>query len=164
MFAKILVAIDQSSLGDHVFSKALSLAKELKSELMLLHVLSSDEEGSPQLSLSPSVGTSLPLDSAALELYREQWTHYEQAGIAFLQTHVKAATSAGVKAEFTQTPGHPGRAICHLAKTWGADLIVVGRRGRTGLSELFLGSVSNYVVHYAPCEVLTIHTHHPSEN
>jgi nucleotide-binding universal stress UspA family protein len=32
----------------------------------------------------------------------------------------------------------------------------MGRRGRTGLSELFLGSVSNYVTHHAPCSVLTL--------
>jgi len=35
-------------------------------------------------------------------------------------------------------------------------LVVVGRRGHSGLSELFLGSVSNYVLHRAPCSVLTI--------
>ncbi len=38
----------------------------------------------------------------------------------------------------------------------GADLIVVGRRGRSGLSELILGSASNYVLHHAPCSVLTL--------
>ncbi|MGC1393382.1 MAG: universal stress protein [Coleofasciculaceae cyanobacterium] len=35
-------------------------------------------------------------------------------------------------------------------------MVVVGRRGRTGLAEAFLGSVSNYVVHHAPCSVLVI--------
>lgn len=40
-----------------------------------------------------------------------------------------------------------------LAKTNGA----IDRHGRSGLSELLLGSVSNYVVHHAPCSVLTIH-------
>lgn len=46
--------------------------------------------------------------------------------------------------------------ICELARNWNADLIILGRRGRTGLSELLLGSVSNYVLHHAPCSVLTV--------
>jgi len=35
-------------------------------------------------------------------------------------------------------------------------VIMIGRHGRTGLAEFFLGSVSNYVMHHAPCSVLTI--------
>ena len=46
--------------------------------------------------------------------------------------------------------------ICNAAISWQADLIIMGRRGRTGLSELFLGSVSNYVLHHAPCAVLVV--------
>ncbi|MGQ9872468.1 universal stress protein [Leptodesmis sp.] len=38
----------------------------------------------------------------------------------------------------------------------GADLILIGNRGHTGLKELFLGSASNYVLHHAPCSVLTV--------
>jgi phage terminase large subunit GpA-like protein len=33
---------------------------------------------------------------------------------------------------------------------------MVGHRGRTGLSEFLLGSVSNYVMHHAPCSVLVV--------
>ncbi|MGF1673753.1 MAG: universal stress protein, partial [Rivularia sp. (in: cyanobacteria)] len=50
----------------------------------------------------------------------------------------------------------PGYMICNVARSREVDLIVVGRHGRTGLSEFFLGSVSNYVLHHAPCSVLTI--------
>jgi nucleotide-binding universal stress UspA family protein len=46
--------------------------------------------------------------------------------------------------------------ICQVAKDWGAELIMVGRRGNSGLSELILGSVSNYVVHHAHCSVLIV--------
>ncbi|NEO65320.1 MAG: universal stress protein, partial [Moorea sp. SIO4G2] len=35
-------------------------------------------------------------------------------------------------------------------------LIVLGRRGLGGLKEMVLGSVSNYVVHHAPCSVLVV--------
>jgi nucleotide-binding universal stress UspA family protein len=157
MFQKILVAIDQSSLSDRVFERSLSLAKNLNAELMLLHVLSADEEGSPQL---PVTSTSLRepafAEGIAFEVYQTQWQQFEQKGLKFLQAHTKTATEAGIKTEFTQTPGRPGDVICEMAKSWGADLIIVGRRGRSGLSEFFLGSVSNYVLHHAPCEVLTV--------
>ena len=47
--------------------------------------------------------------------------------------------------------------ICELAKFWNADLIIMGRRGRSGLAEVFLGSESNYVLHHAPCSVQIVH-------
>jgi nucleotide-binding universal stress UspA family protein len=64
----------------------------------------------------------------------------------------------GIKTEFTQIPGNPGQTIKKIAQNWDADLIVMGSRGRTGLSELVLGSVSNYVMHHAPCSVLIVHS------
>ncbi|MBE9205221.1 universal stress protein [Nostoc sp. LEGE 06077] len=66
------------------------------------------------------------------------------------------AIAKGVAAEFTQELGDPSRMICEVARTWKADVIVISRRGLSGISELFLGSVSNYVLHYAPCSVLTV--------
>lgn len=46
--------------------------------------------------------------------------------------------------------------ICDVARSWKADLIVLGRRGYSGVKELFLGSVSNYVLHHTPCSILTV--------
>lgn len=78
-----------------------------------------------------------------------------------LRSRTRKAMAAGVSTEFTQLAGSPGKTICDLASDWGADLIVMGRRGRSGLSELILGSVSNYVLHHARCSVLTVQ--HPVE-
>ena len=47
--------------------------------------------------------------------------------------------------------------ITDLAKSWDADLIVIGSHGRKGIGELILGSVSNYVSHHVPCSVLLVH-------
>ena len=73
-----------------------------------------------------------------------------------MKSLTEEATKAEVKTEFKQTFGYPGRNICELAQTWSAELIVVGSRGLTGLKEMFLGSISNYVTHHAPCSVLIV--------
>src|SRR5438067_7414950 len=50
--------------------------------------------------------------------------------------------------------------ICHVAEELGADVIVVGSHGRTGLERLFLGSVREDVVRHAPCPVLVVREKH----
>jgi len=74
----------------------------------------------------------------------------------WLQTYCQEATQQGVSTEFAYGVEEATSAICDLARSWGADLVVVGRRGRQGLTEALLGSVSNYVLHHAPCSVLVI--------
>nr|MDJ0648519.1 universal stress protein [Xenococcaceae cyanobacterium MO_188.B19] len=82
--------------------------------------------------------------------------NYESECLEQLKAYVTEAINMGVNAQFRQISGSIGRTICQIAGTWQADLIVIGNRGRTGLKELFLGSVSNYVLHHAPCSVLTL--------
>ncbi len=156
MFHKILVAMDTSAIGKSVFAEALDLAKVTGASLMLLHVLSSEEKGSPNISVFPSLEYYPGLSGKTLEIYQQQWSAFEKQGLELLRSRVDEATAAGVSTEFTQNRGSPGRTICDLARTWRAELIVVGRRGHSGLSELILGSVSNYVIHHAPCSVLTV--------
>jgi len=50
--------------------------------------------------------------------------------------------------------GDAGRAIVEKARETGADLVVVGSRGLSGVTSLLMGSVSTHVVHAAPCSVL----------
>ncbi len=161
MFQKILAAIDSSTIGQKVFDEAVAIAKWSDASLMLLHVLSNEEEGSPAPPIyAGSYALALnsyptPLD---FDIFQEQWQTYEQKGLDLLKAYTDEAVAAGVKAEFSQGQGSPGRTICDLARTWKADHIVIGRRGHSGLSELFLGSVSNYVLHHASCSVLTVQT------
>ncbi len=157
MFHKILVALDTSAISKSVFEEALSLAKALQANLILLHVLSQAEEGSPNISLlsSREYYLGLGISNEVWEMQRQQWEKFVKQGLEMLQSFADKATAAGVSTEFTQKPGSPGRTICELACN-GVDLIVIGRRGRSGLAELFLGSVSNYVLHHASCSVLVV--------
>ncbi len=54
------------------------------------------------------------------------------------------------------TIGHPAQEICAYAKEQGHDLIVMGSRGRSEVQELFLGSVSQAVLHHATCPVMVV--------
>ncbi len=157
MFKKILVALDRSEIGQQVFEEALGLAKLTQASLMLVHVLSTEEEGSPYVPMLSNFDYYPGLSSQSFELYQKQWDTFKNLGIQMLQSFCTQANAAGVTTEFTQNIGNPGRIICDLAHSYGADLIVMGRRGRSGLMELFLGSVSNYVLHHAACTVHVVH-------
>ena len=52
--------------------------------------------------------------------------------------------------------GPPAETIVRVAHVRGADLIVMGTHGRTGLPHVLLGSVAEKVVRLAPCPVLTV--------
>ena len=54
--------------------------------------------------------------------------------------------------------GDPADAILDVAEERGADLIIVGNRGRAGAKRFLLGSVPNRISHHAPCAVLIIRT------
>lgn len=156
MFKKILVALENNQISLQVFDEALSLAKANNANLMLIHVMSPFDQGY----INPvSVGpySYYPtLHSQAIAQTLNQWDALKQEGTNFLSKLCKQGTQLGIKTEFTQNFGEPGRIICEIARNWQADLIIVGRRGRVGLSEFFLGSVSNYVLHHAACSVLTV--------
>ena len=144
MYKRILVAIDPSPMGRHVLDSAISLATATGAELHLLRVLSYEDEHAPGLK---EKGTPE---------YQHRWNEFEKDGNAILSTSLAQVEAAGLKAESSLLPGKPGRLICQLADEWNADTIVLGRRQMTGFKELLLGSVSNYVVHSAPCSVLIV--------
>lgn len=52
--------------------------------------------------------------------------------------------------------GRPKEVIVETARTWQADLIVVGSHGRSGISSFLLGSVSMSVLSAAPCSVMIV--------
>ncbi|MDJ0724230.1 MAG: universal stress protein [Prochloraceae cyanobacterium] len=157
MFAKILVAVDKSAMNRNVFAKAIKLAKDNDSDLMFLHVLSVEEQGSP-MPYIPSMTQYYPGTSSELniEVWQEQWQEFQKEGLEMLQAFAAEARKADLQVEYRQVAGSPSRNVCTIAREWQADLIVIGRRGRSGLSEMLLGSVSNYVVHHAPCSVLIV--------
>jgi nucleotide-binding universal stress UspA family protein len=52
--------------------------------------------------------------------------------------------------------GYPADALVEYAEGVGADMIVIGSRGRGELAALFLGSTSHRILHLAHCDVLVV--------
>lgn len=156
MFQKILLPLDMSPLSQSVFEQGMELASSSQAQLMLLHVLSTDEENTPDFGTLVGMSYYPTVDAEFFANYQKQWQGFSQKSLETLQSRCQIANDAGVQAEYTQKFGKPGQTICNLAKTWGADLIVMGRRGHSAFGEMILGSVSHYVVHHGSCSVLIV--------
>jgi nucleotide-binding universal stress UspA family protein len=154
MFHKILAAIDRSEMRHDVFKTALDIAKADKAVLVLLHVLSFDEQSSPSMPMPTGMEYFQAADGNTLDIYRERWQTYEQKSLETLKSLSERATAEGVTTEFHQVADSPGRKICEFAESEGIDLIVMGSRGLSGVNEFLVGSVSNYVLHRSSCSVL----------
>jgi nucleotide-binding universal stress UspA family protein len=71
-------------------------------------------------------------------------------------TTAAAELGAGLDVTTATTSGVPAHGICAYAQKVGADLIVMGTHGRTGVSRAVLGSVAEATVRHARCPVMTI--------
>lgn len=158
MFHQVLVAVDRndSSSSQQVIQQAIDLGRTTGAQLRFLHVLQPIEAGYPEFPYPAMDITHAPISTEAFEAHLQKWRGQQQAGLEFLRSQAEAALQSGITADYVQHQGEPSRLICQVAKQWPADLIIVGRRGHSGLGEWLMGSVSNYVLHHAPCSVLTI--------
>lgn len=155
-FQKILVAIDESSLCPSVFSAALELAHSNKAALKLLHSIAPEIVSEPMPPVALDTSLNMGFVNNNYQTQQVLMDNQIEEAQSVLNRYSEEAARQGVLTTSAYEIGEAGHRLCDEAKAWEADLIVVGRRGRTGLTEALLGSVSNYVVHHAPCSVLVI--------
>jgi len=136
-FRRILVAYDGSPQSEKAVELAFSLAECIDSSVLIFAV-----------ARPPEPATSVEL-GAVLDDAR---AHYEEGFKKILE---KARHNLDVKTDIAV--GHPGEHIIHRAEVDGIDLIILGRRGRSMLSRMVLGSVSERVLRYAHCPVMVVH-------
>jgi nucleotide-binding universal stress UspA family protein len=101
--------------------------------------------------------TTAPKPSTWEAGYVPPLADWEKAVHEELTGHV-AAAGLDPKVRVTCHVVHRSPAQALMAAAEGANLLVVGARGRGGFAGLLLGSVSDQLVHHAPCPVTVVRT------
>jgi universal stress protein A len=139
---RILAPTDFSELSKQGLKSALELAEVFGAQLLLLHVV--DPPPHPVEGIVPS-----HLGATLLDDLERQASHEIARMLSETQgSEVDVARRVVV--------GIPYRKIVEVADEEKSDLIVMTTHGRTGLSHLVMGSVTEKIVRTAPCAVLTI--------
>jgi nucleotide-binding universal stress UspA family protein len=142
---RILVPVDFSTGSLQALDYAVDLAKPFGAELQLLFVLE------PILLVAPDYASGQ--SSALAELINEQRRNARTE----LENLQARCAKRGIKVRGAMLSGRAADAIGSAAKRLKADLIVMATHGRTGVSRLVIGSVTERVVRTATCPVLTLH-------
>jgi universal stress protein A len=139
--ARIVYPTDFSEAAAAAERQAVTLARALGAELVLLHVTSE---------------APLWRESLAAPEIRAVFESQRKWATDALTGRAAALANEGITARALVTVGVPWQEIVRVATEERADMIVMGTQGRTGLDRLLLGSVAERVVRGAPCPVLTV--------
>jgi len=144
MYRKILVPIDGSETSKRGLTEACRLAKEQGAKLRCLFVID-------QHYLTANYMGFMYLPDLIDKLHEN--------GKEILEEASEQGRKSGVQVESIMRESAERRVsfmILEEAKTWAADLIVMGTHGRRGLSHLALGSDAESVVRDSPVPVLLV--------
>ena len=143
---RILHATDYSPASRPAFRKAVELAKAVRGQLVLVHVLSP--------AILPVMGADMYIPAT---MYDELERTSRAVALRYLRRLGARAKQAGVRTSMRLIEGTPvADRIVRAARAERADVIVMGTHGRTGVTRLMLGSVASRVVATAACPVLTV--------
>jgi nucleotide-binding universal stress UspA family protein len=139
---KILVPVDFSAPAQQALDEAIRFAKKFRAELHLLHCY--------QLFLPSTLSLyRLDVDPSIAPDFRE-------AAQRLMAEWSQRVSAAGVSSHEHLASNLPSAEAADLAGKIGADLIVIGTQGLSGLKHLLLGSVAERTIRIAPCPVLTV--------
>lgn len=137
MFKTIVWATDGSESADRALPYAKALADGDDRKLVVVH--------SKEVFVGRAGGYPVLADEDELE--------------AKIRGQVEQACAEGIDASFTLASGpalHAAHMIADTARDVHADVIVVGTRGHAPIAGLLLGSVTQRLLHIAPCPVLAV--------
>lgn len=137
MYDRILVPTDGSTGTAHVVLQALDLADQYGATVHALHVKDAN------------VTTLLTDVGSDIEMLRKR----AEDAVGMIE---RMGEGHGVEVETEIREGDPAETILAYAEEIGADLIVSGTHGRSGVRRRLLGSVAERVVRHASCPVMTV--------
>ena len=142
---KVLIAVDD----DAPSREALSFAERLVSErddVVVLNVTSYAE-------LVPFTGDPFGAGIASVALDPTTLAALDDRAEDLVE---RTADELGANADVVVEHGSPGERICATAAEHSIELIILGSHERGAFGRFVHGSVSDYVVHHAPCPVLVV--------
>ncbi len=140
-FRKILVPVDFSTHSSRALQLGIELAKTFGAKLHLLHCY------------QINVGAISPYGVVIPESFDRD---IREAASRQLAQWREKVTAQKLEVEAEVSPTFPSEAIASTAERIGADLIVMGTRGLSGIKHVMLGSVAERTLRTAPCPVLTL--------
>ncbi len=143
MFNKILVPVDGSEAAWRALEYATALGEKFHSTITIVHVVQAHYT-------LPTVGINGEIPFISLNIQEVEATGYKIIELA--KERIGDYPTFETNLEF----GHPAERIISLASNNAYDLIVIGSRGLSGISEFFLGSISNNVSQSSPVPVMII--------
>jgi universal stress protein A len=159
-YTHILVPTDFSATANEALALAFEEGMQHQAQLTLLHVLQHQAtevyyvRGAPNTRVGFEVdsGSTLPSPQASAP----QTVIRDYGAEALTQLRDLVPTSFSGQWQVQVASGDPADTIVRIGRELGADLIVMGTHGRTGLQHVLLGSVAEKVVRHALCPVLTV--------
>lgn len=142
---KIIIGTDGSIFSQNAIEKCCGMFAEIKN--LQIKIVSAFEGSIPLDAFSPAAQYSEEKNKTAQNRAEEIVFDAEKILRERLPT---AEITTEIAMEF------PERFIVEQAKEWKADLIIVGSHGRGFWGRVALGSISNAVIHNAPCSVLVV--------
>ncbi len=143
LFKRILVPVDGSRYSRDAVRIAVQLAAVHQSHVAILHVV--------DLSLLEQLSRFAEKDRTSLH---EQLRSSANGFLQDMEREVRKA--AGLPAAVLIREGIPHETILEEAVQWGADLIIMGKLGRRGVSHILLGSVTERVIEFSEVPVLVV--------
>ncbi len=135
----VLVATDGSEYADRAVDRAVTLCSSRDSRLLALSVTA----GPSRLDVAPLPSrAAASMDQAAEQVLDQVRSTAEAVGVSLKQPIIRR--------------GRPAEQIAEVAQELRAGLVVVGSHGRTGLTRLLMGSVTERLLELAPCSVLVV--------
>lgn len=142
--ARVLVPIDFSDCSKKALKYAVPFARQFGATIQLIHVVPMNYFVGSEFG-----AIDFPLMEADLKKSAQKQ----------LDAFVAEEIGSDATAEAAVRAGQPVHEIVAAARQGEADLIILSTHGRTGLRHVFMGSVAENVVRYAPCPVLIVREH-----
>ena len=148
MYRNVLVATDGSALAEQAVSHGLSLAKAVGAKVTAVIVEAPFNIYDLPASRTQQVSDFVTQYSAQIKRHAN----------TVLSRVADKAKAAGVPCETVQCEHDtPYKAIIATAEAKGCDVIVMASHGRSGMSAVLLGSVTNQVLTHTKLPVLVCH-------